>query len=109
MRQRTYEGMYIISATLSDQLRKKALDKIVDGITEKGGEVHHIHDLGRKKLAYTIQKKREGHYYLIYFSAPAEIIKELWKEYYLHEDLLRFMTKKTKEVKESLTFETIEV
>ena len=31
-----YEGMYILSATLSDESRKKAFDKITDGILQKG-------------------------------------------------------------------------
>ncbi len=109
MRKRLYEGMFIISATLSDQLRKKALDKITDAIVERGGEIHKIHDMERKKLAYTIEKKKEGHYYLVYFTAPADSLKELWKEWHLNEDLLRFMTQKTTEVKESLTFEPVEV
>jgi small subunit ribosomal protein S6 len=109
MRQRLYEGMFIISATLSDQLRKKALDKILDVITSRGGEIQKIHEMGRKKLAYTIEKKKEGNYYLIYFSAPTPSIKEMWHEYQLNEDLLRFMTKKTDKVKETLTFEPVEV
>ena len=37
-----YEGMYILSATLSDESRKKAFEKITDGISQKGGEIHKI-------------------------------------------------------------------
>ena len=99
-----YEGMYILSATLSDESRKKAFDKIVDGITEKGGEILKLHEQGRKKLAYPIDGKREGYYYVLYFKAPTQIILELWKEYHLHEDLIRFMTTRTEEVLETLEF-----
>ena len=99
-----YEGMYILSATLSEDSRSKALDKILNGITEKGGEIHKIHDMGRRKLAYTIEKRREGYYYLLYFTAPTAAINELWKEYHLHEDLIRFMTMKTDKVMDKLNF-----
>lgn len=104
-----YEGMYILSATLSDDSRKKAFDKITDGITEKGGEIRKTFEQGRKKLAYEIDGKREGYYYVLYFQAPTSIISELWKEYHLHEDLIRFMTMRTDEVPETLEFKPIKL
>lgn len=105
----TYEGMYILSATLSDDSRKKALDKIIDGIAEKGGSLEQTHDLGRRKLAYEIKKKREGHYYVLFFKAPTMVIKELWKEYHLHEDLLRFVTMRIEEVPATIEFKPLKV
>lgn len=104
-----YEGMYILSSTLSEDSRKKAFEKITNGITEKGGEVHKIHDWGRRKLAYPIRQKREGHYYIVYFSAPTQAVTELWKDYHLHEDLIRFSTMRTEAVLESLEFKSIRV
>ncbi len=106
-RRELYEGMYILSATLSDDSRKKAFDKITDGITEKGGEILKIHEQGRRKLAYDIDGKREGYYYVLYFNAPTQSILELWKEYHLHEDLIRFMTMRTDKVLETLEFKPI--
>lgn len=102
-----YEGMYILSATLSEDSRKKAFEKITDGINEKGGEIHKIHEMGRRKLAYDIDGKREGHYYVVYFTAPTQSIIKLWEEYHLHEDLIRFATMKTEKVLETLEFKPI--
>ncbi len=104
-----YEGMYILSATLSDDSRKKAFDKIVDGITAKGGKVEKLHELGRRKLAYEIDGKREGYYYVLFFEAPTSSILELWKEYHLHEDLIRFMTTRVETVQESLEFKPLQL
>ncbi len=104
-----YEGMYILSATLSDDSRKKAFEKISEGITQKGGEIHKIHEQGRKKLAYPIDGKREGYYYVLYFTAPTQIIGELWKEYHLHEDLIRFMTMRTEKILETLEFKSLKM
>lgn len=106
-RNRLYEGMFILSSSLSNESRKKALDKVTDSIAEKGGKIEKIHDHGRRKLCYEIKGKREGHYYLIYFSAPTRSIADLWKDYLLHEDLLRFMTMKAEAVLESLDFKPI--
>lgn len=104
---RLYEGMYIISATLSEEARKKALERITSEIEEKGGEINKIHDLGRKRLAYEIEKKREGHYFLIYFTVATSAIDALWKEYKLHEDLIRFITLTADSVKETLEYPKI--
>lgn len=108
-RSELYEGMYILSSTLSEDSRKKALDKILDGITEKGGKIEKIHDQGRKKLCYEIKGKREGHYYLLYFTLPTQAVTDLWKEYHLHEDLIRFSTMRTDAVLETLEFKPIKV
>ena len=99
-----YEGMYILSATLSEDSRKKAFDKILNGITEKGGTIEKLFEQGRKKLAYDIDGKREGYYYVVFFSAPTTSIQELWKEYHLHEDLIRFQTVRVEKVQETLEF-----
>lgn len=102
-----YEGMYILSATLSDESRKKAFEKITDGIVQKGGEVHKIHEQGRRKLAYEIDGKREGFYYVVFFTAPTSSVIDLWKDYQLHEDLIRFMTMRVENVQETLEFKPL--
>jgi small subunit ribosomal protein S6 len=102
-----YEGMYILSATLSDESRKKAFDKITDGIVQKGGEIHKIHEQGRRKMAYEIDGKREGFYYVLFFTAPTSSIIDLWKDYQLHEDLIRYMTMRVENVQETLEFKPL--
>lgn len=102
-----YEGMYILNATLSEEARQKALEKILNGITSQGGEVHKIHEQGKKKLAYEVRGKREGYYYLLYFSLDASLIAELWYEYHLNEDLIRFMTINTDQVVEKVEFKPL--
>ena len=103
-----YEGMYILSSTLSEDARKKALDRITSQVTKCGGEVHKIFDQGRKKLAYEINGKRDGYYYLVYFTSPTSAIKLFWSEYHLNEDLVRFMTVQTKSVPEEITFKSLD-
>ena len=102
-----YEGMYVISAALNDDARNKALDKILNGITSRDGEIVKIHDQGRRRLAYTINGHREGHYYVIYFNLKPAAINELWQEYHLNEDLVRFITLRTDEVMEKIEFKAL--
>ena len=105
--QNLYEGMYIISSTLSEDARAKAFEKIQNGITERGGKIHKVHDQGRRRLAYDIDGHREGHYYLVYFSVAAEAIAEMWKDYHLNEDLVRFLTLTADEVREKIEFKCL--
>ena len=102
-----YEGMYVVSATLSEDARHKAMDKIQKGITDRGGEILKIHDQGRRRLAYEIDNHREGYYFLIYFNSPAEAITELWQEYHLHEDLIRFITLRAEKVMDKIEFKSL--
>ena len=106
--QNLYEGMYIISATLSDDARSKALQKIQTGITQKGGEIVKLHDQGRRRLAYEIEGHREGYYYLVYCNLKPAGIAQLWQEYHLNEDLIRFITLRTDKVLEKIEFKSIE-
>lgn len=102
-----YEGMYILHATLSEEARQKALEKILNGITNYGGEVHKIHEQGKKKLAYEVDGKKEGYYYLLYFNLDAAAVAELWSEYHLNEDLIRFMILNTDKILEKIEFKSL--
>lgn len=103
-----YEGMYILSATLSDDARTKALDRIQNGITTRGGKIEKIHNQGRKRLAYGIDGHREGYYYIVYFDVKPSAISELWQEYHLNEDLVRFITLRAEKVMDKIEFKTLE-
>jgi len=104
---RLYEGMYILSATLSDDARKKALEKITSGITDCGGEIKKIHEQGRKKLSYEINGRREGYYYVLYFTVTTTAIAKLWRDYHLNEDLIRFTTLQVENVMEEIKFKSL--
>ncbi len=107
-KQNLYEGMYIIKATLSDDARHKALDRIQNGITSRGGEMVKIHDQGRRRLAYEIDGHREGHYFILYFNAKPAAVAELWQEYHLNEDLIRFITLRAEKVMDKIEFKALE-
>ena len=107
LRMHLYEGMFILNANLSDDAVKKALDRITSSLEEKGGEIHKIHDQGRKKLQYPINGHRQGYYFVVYYSAPSTVLAEMNREYHLNEDLLRFMSLRAEEVAEEIKFDTL--
>ena len=104
---RLYEGMYILSASLSEDALKKALERITKTIEENDGEIHKIHEMGRKKLAYEIDGHKQGQYFLLYFSVYPSLLDEMWKEYHLNEDLIRYVTMRAEKVVEKIEFKPL--
>ena len=73
----SYELMYIIPSQSSDE-DKEALIALVNSMIEKdGGKIESVERIGNKKLAYEIDKKREGFYVLVNFTAEANIPNKL--------------------------------
>ncbi|MCR5715818.1 MAG: 30S ribosomal protein S6 [Lachnospiraceae bacterium] len=72
-----YELAVVVSANIEDEKRAEVLDKVKALVERFGGKITDVDDWGKKKLAYEIQKMKEGFYYFIHFeaetSAPAEI------------------------------------
>lgn len=102
-----YEGIYLLRASLSEEARNRCIKKITDDIEAHGGKVHQAHDWGRRKLAYPINKQRESYYYIIYFEVVTDAITDMHRQYRLNEDLLRYLTLKTKKVEEKIEFKSL--
>jgi small subunit ribosomal protein S6 len=87
-----YETVFIATPVLSEAQMKEAVDKFKDLIQTKGGEIVHEENWGLKKLAYPIQKKSTGFYYLLEFAAEGSLIESLETEYRRDERIIRFLT-----------------
>lgn len=102
-----YEGMFIINATLSEDARQKTVEKLKARIVEGGGELLKHFEQGRKKLAYEINGRREGYYYLLYFNLPPSSLVEMRNDWFLNEDLIRFQIIRTNNVPEKIEFKPL--
>ena len=89
-----YETVFILTPVLSDEQTKETAEKIKKVLTDKGAEIVNDEAWGLKKLAYAIQKKSSGFYYLIEFKAEPEVIKTLETAYRRDEKVIRFQTVK---------------
>lgn len=92
MAQRTYEVMYIVDPeTPADRIEK--LNEAVGKVIEKeGGTVVRMDDIGRKQLAYPIEKKTEGHYVLFEIDGSGQEILELERRMRVNDMILRYIT-----------------
>jgi small subunit ribosomal protein S6 len=87
-----YETVFIATPVLSEAQIKEAVKKFKKIITDNKGKIVHEENWGLRKLAYPIQKKSTGFFYLIEFQAEGALIEKLEVEYRRDERIIRFLT-----------------
>lgn len=88
-----YETVFILTPILSEAQTRDAVEKFSTIITSNGGTLVHEEDWGLRKLAYPIQKKNSGFYYVLeYTAAEINVVDILETEFRRDERVLRFMT-----------------
>ena len=88
----SYETVFILTPVLSEDQAKEAVQKFEGDVSSLGGKVKHTESWGLRKLAYPIQKKSTGFYFLLEFEAPGAAIAELEVNYKRDERIMRFLT-----------------
>ncbi|AZB71830.1 30S ribosomal protein S6 [Synechococcus elongatus] len=89
-----YETMYILRADLTEEQVEQAIAKYQTLLTEAGAEVLDTQHRGKRRLAYLINKQREGIYVQINYTGDGSQIAPLERALRLSEDVLRFLTVK---------------
>ncbi len=92
MELRNYETVFILTPILSEQQTKDAVDKFKKILTDNNAEIVNEDAWGIRKLAYPIQNKHTGYYYIIEFKAEGTLIAKLELEYKRDEKVIRFLT-----------------
>ncbi len=83
-----YETLFIANPNLSEEELDVLIAKVQD-VINKAGDVKETDKWGKKRLAYEIQKLRDGYYTLITFEAEASVLDELNHIYKISDDILR--------------------
>ena len=87
-----YETVFIATPVLSDTQVKETVEKFRSFITGNGGEMENEENWGLKKLAYPIQKKENGYYFLFQFAAAGDMVDRLETQFRRDERIIRFLT-----------------
>ena len=88
---RRYELMLVIRPDVADDKSQALVDRTTRGIVSAGGQIVKVAPWGRRRLAYPIDRHREGSYHIVIFEAPAESIAELERSLLITEELLRHL------------------
>lgn len=92
--------MYILRPDLGDEQVEQAVAKYQNLLTEQGAENIEVQNRGKRRLAYEINRHRDGIYIQFNYTAPAIAISTLERAMRLSEDVIRYLTVK-QEVREA--------
>ena len=86
-----YELALVVNAKIEDEARVATVDKVKSIIEQFGGTITNVDEWGKKKLAYEIQKMKEGFYYFIQFDSDANCPAEVEQRVRIMETVIRFL------------------
>ena len=86
-----YELALVVNAKIEDEERLATVEKAKEYIIRFGGTITNIDEWGKKRLAYEIQKMKEGYYYFIQFDADTTVPAEIEKRVRIMENVIRYL------------------
>jgi len=94
---RSYEIMFIVRPDIDEAEIDKIIETFSGYVTTGGGVVKQAEKMGRRRLAYTVQKFNDGFYILLIVESPANLITELERRLRVSEQVIKFITVRTDE------------
>ena len=89
---RIYEELFIIKPDVPDEEADQFVEHLQTHLTSAGATVDKVEKWGKRRLAYRVEKYREGAYVLIQFSGGPEVVKELERRLRVTDSVLKFIT-----------------
>ena len=86
-----YELAVVVSAKLEDDARAQVIEKVQALVTRFGGNVTEVEEWGKKKLAYEIQKMKEGFYYFIHYESETTTPGEIEQRIRIMDGVIRYL------------------
>ena len=86
-----YELAVVVSAKIEDDERAQVIEKVKALVERFGGQISDVDEWGKKRLAYEIQKMKEGYYYFIHFESDAEAPGEIEQRIRIMDNVLRYL------------------
>ena len=94
---RNYEIMFIVNPNAAEEEIDKINSQIEGIVTAGGGKVEKIEKMGKRRLAYEVDKHREGHYVLFVIAANGDIIRECERRLRVMDPVIKYITVRTDE------------
>jgi small subunit ribosomal protein S6 len=88
---RRYELMLVLRPDVADDKAQAVIDRTTRQIAAGEGQIVKVAPWGRRRLAYQIDRYREGSYHIILFEAPPPVIAEVERGLLITEEVLRHL------------------
>lgn len=86
-----YELAVIVNAKIEDDARAEVIEKVKGLINRFGGTIADVDEWGKRRLAYEIQKMKEGYYYFIHFESDNKAPAEVEQRIRIMDNVLRYL------------------
>lgn len=87
-----YETVYILDPSFDEVKANEVADRVSGWIKDVGGDVVEVQKWGKRRLAYEIQRRRDGVYTLIVWNGGGPMLKEIERRMGLDESFMRTLT-----------------
>ncbi len=94
---RNYEAMYILKPELEEEAIEATVARFEDVVKSGNGEILKTDRWGKRRLAFEVSGKTEGHYILMTFQSGSEASQELERLLRIHDDVIRHLVIKKDE------------
>jgi len=88
---RRYELMLVLRPDVADDKAQAVIDRTTRQIVAGGGQIVKVAPWGRRRLAYPIDRYREGSYHIILFEGPGDVVAEVERSLLITEEVLRHL------------------
>jgi len=89
---RNYEIMFIVNPNVAEDEIDKINAQIESIVTTGGGTVAKVEKMGKRRLAYPVEKFRDGFYVLLTITAGGDIIKETERRLRVMDPVIKYLT-----------------
>jgi small subunit ribosomal protein S6 len=87
-----YELMVILNPEIDERTVAPSLDKFLKVITNDGGSIDKVDIWGKRRLAYEINRKRDGIYTMVLYQGEGPLVREIERRLRLNEAVMRSLT-----------------
>ena len=88
---RRYELMLVLRPDVADDKAQSIIDRTTRQIAGGDGQIVKVAPWGRRRLAYQIDRYREGSYHIVLFEAPAAVVRELARHLHINDEVRRHL------------------
>ena len=89
---RTYELMFVVRPDMPEEEQDKLVSTLESAMTSSGGALKKVERMGKRRLAYTVQRFFEGVYMLLTFEGSGGLVHELERRLRVTEQVIKFLT-----------------
>jgi len=89
---RTYELMFIVRPDMPEEEQDKLISTLESAVSSSGGQMKSVEKMGKRRLAYSVRRFRDGVYILLTVEGGGALVHELERRLRVTEPVLKFLT-----------------